>query len=162
MTTRTQLSPVYSIRPGHALKRAAVEAMLQFGGIADRAPLWLVVAIPLILPFIAFTLFPIGMLLSLLLLVVSPFLVGFWHERRLRRAAIRICTRRLCLGCGYPLLNACAGADGAGVCPECGRPFHVGAYASDESNLPCAGCGYDLRSLVNISRACPECGASIE
>jgi hypothetical protein len=69
---------------------------------------------------------------------------------------------RHCLSCRSDLSAVEPGADGAGVCPTCGRAFDP---ADPETTTVhdaawCRGCGYDVTGLD--AGRCPECGQAFD
>ncbi len=61
-----------------------------------------------------------------ILVILMP--LGIWYATRTTRLARRIVRERLCLRCGYRLLESPVNEQGHGICPECGRAFSTHEY----------------------------------
>ncbi len=76
-----------------------------------------------------------GSLLSTSLYTVVAIVIGglavtaiVYLVNRFGNARQRIVRGHLCLRCGYELRQLPLADDGVGICPECGRPYHVAEY----------------------------------
>lgn len=139
MASSTDISPVYSLRPGYATKRSVLERLGR-SDLIERPRLQIVVTTGTVLMIAGLLLLPLLPLALWLpavpLILSSPIAMVILNERRLRRIAARIRADRLCLGCGYTLRGAHVDDHGAGRCPECGRAFNVKAYEEPASRRP--------------------------
>ena len=60
-------------------------------------------------------------------------LVALVRIRWQRQIAREVVSTRLCLQCGYRLLEVPTDEHGDGRCPECGRTFNAAWYAPEQS-----------------------------
>ncbi|MHC5024765.1 MAG: hypothetical protein ACYTGG_12815 [Planctomycetota bacterium] len=69
------------------------------------------------------------------LLLVPFYGLVLWYVWRQTRLVHRIVRERLCLKCGYRLLEIHTDERGRGICPECGRPFSEAEYIRPPKRL---------------------------